>query len=157
MYVCMTRECITDRSQNNQVPLGGVRGFRWGCFSGCYVTNSAPHKILKLIMWGNSTFDERVVLHRVASRPCTTRTCVSMCWWFSSSLLLSRLELSHTQSLWALNTSPPRNRCTFLWCVGHKWRTHQSLEHGWGHRPCTALRCQPQCFAKVNPPHRLST
>ena len=32
----------------------------------------------------------------------------------SSSLLLSSLELSDTQSLWALNTSPPRNRCTFL-------------------------------------------
>ena len=28
----------------------------------------------------------------------------------SSSLLLSNLELSGTQSLWALNTSPPRNR-----------------------------------------------
>ena len=27
-----------------------------------------------------------------------------------SSFLLSRLELSHTQSLWAFNTSPPRNR-----------------------------------------------
>jgi len=32
-----------------------------------------------------------------------------------SSLLLSSLELSDTQSLWALNTSPPRNRCRFLW------------------------------------------
>ena len=32
-----------------------------------------------------------------------------------SSLLLSSLELSDTQRLWALNTSPPRNRCTFLW------------------------------------------
>jgi len=30
----------------------------------------------------------------------------------SSSLLLSSLELSNTQSLCALNTSPPRNRCT---------------------------------------------
>ena len=30
----------------------------------------------------------------------------------SSSLLLSSLDLSDTQSLWALNTSPPRNRCT---------------------------------------------
>jgi len=29
---------------------------------------------------------------------------------FSSSLLLSSLELSDTQSLLALNTSPPRNR-----------------------------------------------
>jgi len=33
---------------------------------------------------------------------------------FSSSLLLSSLELSDTQTLLALNTSPPRNRCTFL-------------------------------------------
>jgi hypothetical protein len=32
----------------------------------------------------------------------------------SSSLLLSRLELSDTQILRALNTSPPRNRCTFF-------------------------------------------
>ena len=37
----------------------------------------------------------------------------------SSSLLLSSLELSDTQSLCALNTSPPRNRFTFrLWCSG---------------------------------------
>ena len=34
--------------------------------------------------------------------------------FFSSSLLLPSLELGDTQSLWALNTSPPRNRCTFL-------------------------------------------
>ena len=32
----------------------------------------------------------------------------------TSSLLLSSLELSDTQGLWALNTSPPRNRYTFL-------------------------------------------
>ena len=32
----------------------------------------------------------------------------------SSSLLLSSLELSDTQSLRALNTNPPRNRCTSL-------------------------------------------
>ena len=32
----------------------------------------------------------------------------------SLSLLLSSLELSDTQSLRALNTSPPRNRFTFL-------------------------------------------
>ena len=34
--------------------------------------------------------------------------------FFFSSLILSSLELSDTQSLWDLNTSPPRNRCTFL-------------------------------------------
>ena len=34
-----------------------------------------------------------------------------------SSLLLSSLEFSDTQSLRALNTSPSRNRCTFL-CEG---------------------------------------
>ena len=33
--------------------------------------------------------------------------------FFFSSLLLSSLEMSDTQSL-ALNTSPSRNRCTFL-------------------------------------------
>jgi len=33
---------------------------------------------------------------------------------FSSSLVLSSLELSDTQSLWAWSTSPPRNLCTFL-------------------------------------------
>ena len=33
----------------------------------------------------------------------------------SSSLLFPNLELSDTQSLWALTTSPPLNRCTFLW------------------------------------------
>jgi len=38
----------------------------------------------------------------------------------SSSLLLSSLELSDTQSLPALNTSPPRNRCTFQAPAG--WR-----------------------------------
>jgi len=35
----------------------------------------------------------------------------------SSSLLLSSLEFSDTHSLWAVNTSPPRNRCTFLWSI----------------------------------------
>jgi len=35
-------------------------------------------------------------------------------WTCASSSLLSSLELSDTQSLWALNTSPPRNRSTFL-------------------------------------------
>jgi len=30
----------------------------------------------------------------------------------SSSLLLASLELRDAQSLWALNASPPRNRCT---------------------------------------------
>jgi len=44
------------------------------------------------------TFHETLELHRVV---------------YSSSLLLSSLELSDTQSLCALNTSPPRNRCTF--------------------------------------------
>ena len=32
----------------------------------------------------------------------------------SSSFSLSNLEVSDTQSLWALNTSPSRNRSTFL-------------------------------------------
>jgi len=32
----------------------------------------------------------------------------------ASSLLLASLELSDTKSPCALNTSPPRNRCTFL-------------------------------------------
>ena len=37
-----------------------------------------------------------------------------VCLVSSSSLLLSSLESSDTHSLSALNTSPPRNRCTFL-------------------------------------------
>ena len=31
-------------------PLGGLRGFRWGWFVGCYVTKFAPHNALKLIV-----------------------------------------------------------------------------------------------------------
>ena len=34
----------------------------------------------------------------------------------SSFSLLSSLELSDTQKLWDLNTSPPQNSCTFLCC-----------------------------------------
>ena len=40
----------------------------------------------------------------------------------SSSLLLSSLDLSDTQSLRALNTSPPRNRCKFCEVVVLKFR-----------------------------------
>jgi len=36
------------------------------------------------------------------------------CGGETSSFLLSSLELNDTKSLCALNTSPPRNRCTFL-------------------------------------------
>jgi len=43
---------------------------------------------------------------------CFTMRLVS---FFSLSALLSSLQMSDTQSLWAINTSPPRNRCTFLW------------------------------------------
>ena len=32
--------------------------------SGCYVTNFAPHRALKLIVGGKLTFDERFVVHR---------------------------------------------------------------------------------------------
>ena len=31
------------------VPLGGLRGFRWGRNVGCYVTQFAPDEALKLI------------------------------------------------------------------------------------------------------------
>ena len=47
-------------------PYGGVRGFRRGRIPGCYVTEFAPHKALKLIAQGKLTFDARVVLQRVA-------------------------------------------------------------------------------------------
>ena len=46
-------------------PLGGAQGFRWDRIPGCYVTNFARHKALKLIARGKLIFDERVVLHRV--------------------------------------------------------------------------------------------
>ena len=45
----------------------------------------------------------------------------------SSSLLLSSLELSDTQSRWALNTSPPRNRCTFTWSSCSQIENHKGF------------------------------
>ena len=48
-------------------PLGGARGFHPPYILGCYVTKSAPHKALKLIVWCKLTFDGPVVLHRVAA------------------------------------------------------------------------------------------
>jgi len=41
------------------LPLGGVRGFRTPQSLGCYVTNRAPHKALKLITRCKLTFGER--------------------------------------------------------------------------------------------------
>ena len=41
-------------------------------------------------------------------KPVQQGQCVQSGW----SLLLSSLEVSDTQSLWAVNTNPPRNRCT---------------------------------------------
>jgi len=58
--------CAVQPPASPTTPLGGLRGVRSGCFLGCYVTKCAPHKALKLIMRGKSTFDERLVLHRVA-------------------------------------------------------------------------------------------
>jgi len=37
------------------------------------VTQFAPHKALKSFPWDKSTFDERVVLHRVEASGLTTR------------------------------------------------------------------------------------
>ena len=42
-------------------------GFIGAGFLGGYVTKFAPHTALKLIAWGNLTFDEWVVLHRVVT------------------------------------------------------------------------------------------
>ena len=49
-----------------QDPHGGPPKIRWGRNLGCYVTNFAPNKALKFIARGKLTFDERVVIHRVA-------------------------------------------------------------------------------------------
>jgi len=52
---------------------------------------------------------------------CWSSTSAPTCtrYFFFSSLQVSSLELSDTQSLCASNTSPPRNRCTFLCEVPH--------------------------------------
>jgi len=58
------------------------------------------------------------VYSRAAPRKGNTPLCTQIneaSSFSSSSLFLSSLEMSDTQSLCALNTSPPRNRCTFLW------------------------------------------
>ena len=69
--------------------------------------------------------DTRVYEPQIRARLGTTPVCLSLllklrcflCCYFlssSSSLLISSLELSDTQSLCALTTSPSRNRFTFL-------------------------------------------
>jgi len=46
----------------------------------CNVTTFAPHKALELIVWGRLTFDERVVLHRVAGNRSASLTQVNVLW-----------------------------------------------------------------------------
>jgi len=53
----------------HNLPHGGLRGFRRPHILGCYVTRCALHKTLKLIAWCKLTFNERVVVHRVADEP----------------------------------------------------------------------------------------
>jgi hypothetical protein len=48
-------------------PHGGPRGVRSSILK-CYVTNFAPHKDLKFIVFGKLTFDEKSVVHGVDDR-----------------------------------------------------------------------------------------
>jgi len=39
---------------------------------------------------------------------------INLCWFFLFFFITLKPRVECYQSLWALNTSPPRNRCTFL-------------------------------------------
>ena len=73
------------------------------------VTKFAPHEVPQFIAWGKLTFDERVGIHRVDWSRSPQSGTVS---FFLFTNLKRRVEWY--KSLWALNTSPPRNHCKFV-------------------------------------------
>ena len=79
----------------------------WNVFSRPFLTES--------LYFPCATFLWSIILVRRSPLPRSALFVKSCQLPYSSSFLLASIELNDTQSLWASNTSPPGNRCTFLW------------------------------------------